>query len=199
MSNQVFPSFPGLNWDIVRRPRWNTLVRQTASGREFRTARYSYPIWEYKLSYSVLRARPSLTEMQTLAGFFNQHNGSADSWRYEDPDDNSVVGQLFGQGNGSTRVFQLVRSFGGFTEPVFELNGAPQIFINGALRTVGTHYTIDSLGVVTFVTAPGAGLPITWTGSYWWRCRFMQDGVEFNQFMRQLWDLRSLEFTTVKP
>lgn len=199
MSNSVFPSFPGLTWNVVRRPKWSTVTKKSVSGREFRAAQYSYPIWEYKLSFEVLRARSALPEMQQLAAFFNARQGSYDTWLYTDPDDNTVTTQLFGTGDGVTTQFQLVRAFGGYTEPVFDVNGSPSIYKAGTLQTISTHYTISSSGLVTFVTAPTVGQALTWTGSFYWRCRFMQDQLEFNQFMRQLWELKTLEFTTVKP
>lgn len=199
MSNAVFPSLPGLTWNVVRRPRWSTVTKKSVSGREFRAAQYSYPLWEYRLAYEVLRGRSALPEMQQLAAFFNARQGSYDTFLYADPDDSAVTLQTFGSGDGTTTKFQLVRAFGGYTEPVFDLNGAPQIYKAGVLQTSGTHYTIDSVGVLTWVTAPTAGQALTWTGSFYWRCRFMQDAADFNQFMRQLWELKSLEFTTVKP
>lgn len=199
MSNAVFPSFPGLTWNIIRRPRWSTVTKKSVSGREFRSAQFSYPLWEYKLSFEVLRARSALPEMQQLAAFFNARQGSFDDFLYSDPDDNSVTLQGFGMGNGSTTQFQLVRAFGGYTEPVFSLNSAPLIYVNGVLQTVTTNYTVSSTGLVTFVTPPGNGLALTWSGTYYWRVRFMQDAIDFNQFMRQLWELKTLEFTTVKP
>lgn len=199
MSNAVFPSLPGLTWNVVRRPRWSTVTKKSVSGREFRAAQYSYPIWEYRLAYEVLRGRSALPEMQQLAAFFNARQGSFDTFLYTDPDDSSVTAQQFGTGDGTTTQFQLVRAFGGYTEPVFDLNGAPQVYKAGVLQTAGTNYMLDSAGLLTWVTAPTAGQALTWTGSYYWRCRFMQDAADFNQFMRQLWELKSLEFTTVKP
>jgi uncharacterized protein (TIGR02217 family) len=199
MSNAVFPSFPGLTWNVVRRPKWNTITKSSVSGREFRSAQYSYPIWQYKMSYEVLRARSALQEMQQLAAFFNARQGSYDTFLYTDPDDNSVAAQQFGVSNGSQVAYQLVRSFGGYTEPIFDVNSAPMIYNAGALQTAGTHYNISSTGLVTFVSPPALNNVLTWAGTFYWRCRFMQDQAEFNQFMRQLWELKTLEFTTVKP
>ena len=199
MSNAVFPTLPGLAWNVMRRPRWSTVAKQSVSGREFRAAQFSYPIWEYELSYEVLRGSSALPEVQQLIAFFNARSGSYDTFLYTDPDDKSVTAQQFGVGDGSNKVFQLVRAYGGYIEPVYDVNGAPSIYVNGALKTLTTDYTISSTGLVTFVTAPGVSMPVTWTGNFYWRCRFLQDEAEFNQFLYQLWELKRLTFKTVKP
>ena len=199
MSQAVFPSFPGLAWNVSRKPIWSTVTKTSVSGRKYRSAQWSYPIWRYKLVYEVLRAEAALTEMQQMAGFFNARQGSFDSWLYTDPDDSAVTAQQFGTGNGVATQFQLLRSFGGYNEPVFDINGAPSIYINGVLKATPADYSIGSTGIVTFTAAPGNALPITWTGNFYWRCNFMADMLDFNQFMRQFWDLKTVEFETLKP
>ena len=103
----------------------------------------------------------------------------------------------FGTGDGATKTFQLSRAYGsGFTfaEPVANLNGNPSIYVGGVLQTLGTNYTMDTAGNVTFTTAPGNGAALTWTGSYYYRCRLLQDTSDFSNFMQDLWDLKKLEF-----
>lgn len=199
MSNAVFPTLPGLAWNVTRTPVWSTVVKTSASGREFRSQMYSYPIWRYSMSFEVLRANAAFPEMQQLVAFFNSVNGSFDTFLYNDPDDNATLSQGLGTGDGTTKTFQLVRYFGGYTEPVWDVNGAPLVYVNGVLQTLTTHYTISATGLITFVTAPPVGQAVAWTGNFYWRCRFLQDSLEFNQFMRQLWELRQVQFTTVKP
>jgi uncharacterized protein (TIGR02217 family) len=199
MSNAIFPTFDGLKWDVTRTPVWKTAVRETTSGREYRTAFQAAPRYLYKLAYEVLRETVGYTELQSLLGFFNARQGAFDSFLYTDPDDNSVTAQVFGTGNGSTTQFQLLRTLGAFNEPVYDTNSTPLIYDNGSLRTVTTHYTINATGLVTFVTAPVAGHSLTWTGTYYWRVRFRQDQTEFTQFMQKLWSTKSVEFITVKP
>jgi uncharacterized protein (TIGR02217 family) len=197
MSNSILPSFPGLTWNVMRTPIFNTAVKSSVSMREFRASLTAYPVWQYKLTYEVLRARSALPEMQQLAGFFLQRSGSFDTWLYTDPDDNTVALQGFGVGDGTTTQFQLVRSFGGFTEPIYDINGTPSIYKAGVLQ--GSGYSINATGLVTFTVAPTGGQALTWTGSYYFRCRFLKDQLEFNQFMKQFWELRTMEFKTVKP
>lgn len=199
MSNAVFPTFPGLTWDATRTPVWSTTHKPSVSQRDFRSANASYPLYKYKLSYEVLRQTTGFAEFTALVGFFNARRGSFDSFLFTDPDDCTVTAQSLGPGDGSNRLFQLVRTFGGFVEPVFDVNSAPLVYLDGVLQTLATNYTVSGTGLVTFVVAPGAGAAATWTGTYYRRICFAQDTAEFNKFMSNLWALKTLELITVKP
>lgn len=193
MSNAVFPSLPGLTWNVVKSPQWKTKPQQAVSGREVRVAFRSMPLYRFAMGYEVLREEAASAELQTLIGFFNARQGSYDSFLYIDPSDSAVASQAFGTGNGSTAAFQLVRSYGGHSEPVMNLNGAPAISVAGVLKATPADYSINSLGMVTFVVPPAAAAALTWTGSYYHRCRFMADAIDFDNFLYQLWQLKKLE------
>lgn len=195
MSDVIFPSLPGQAWPVVKAPKWSTKVQTTASGRETRASFYASPRWHIKVSFAVLRQN----EMQQLAGFFNARRGSWDTFLFYDPQECQVSGQPFGLGNGVTSRFQLLRSVGGFVEPVFGLKEPPQIMRDGVLLQQGTDYTVDNMATVTFVVPPGANTELTWSGKYCFRCRFQQDQAEFEQFMSNLWALKRVELLTVKP
>lgn len=55
----------------------------------------------------------------------------------------------------------------------------------------------DTSGNITFATAPVSGL-LTWTGTYYQRCRFDDDILDASRFMWRLWEARQVNFTTVK-
>ena len=186
MSDAIFPVFPGLTWDSTKTPIFKTQVQESLSGCETRMSLWRYPLWDFTVKYELLRD----TEMRALCGFFLARKGSFDSFLYVDPLDSAVSDQSIGLGDGINKTFQLQRFFGGTAEPVMWPT-AISIKINGV---VSTAYTLGSLGVVTFVTAPAAGAGITWTGNYKFRCRFKEDAVNFNQFAYKLWDLQTLSF-----
>lgn len=200
MSEAVLPSLPGLEWNSKKTPMFRTKIQSSVSGKELRSSFMAYPLWKYRLSYAVLRSAAEYAELQNLLGFFLSRRGSFDSFLYTDPDDNSVTDQSFGTGDATTASFQLVRTLGGFAEPVQNLNGAPTLKVAGVTKTAGTHYNIGSTGIVVFTAGniPTAGQALTWTGSYYIRVRFLQDESEFNQFLYQLFDLKKLEFISVK-
>lgn len=202
MSSAVYPTLPGLMWPVKRTPVWNTRHHSTPSGREFSASFMTSPRYRYALQYEFLRNEAAYGEYQALFGFFNLRQGSGETFLFSDPEDRAVTAQAMGTGNGSTGTFQLVRSLGGHTQAVFDVDstaGAPQIFVGGALRTLGTHYTITATGLVSFVTPPGAGVAVTWTGRYYWRVRFDSDEQTFEQFMQQFWRTGEVRLITVKP
>lgn len=160
MSGAVFPTFSGLSWPIKRVPRFNTKVKEAVSGRECRAAFMAYPKYDIELTFEYL----SLADYQTLGGFFKSRKGKFDSFLFLDADENVVSAQTVGTGNGTNKDFQLLRTVGAFTEPCENINGSPSIFLNGVLKTLTTDYTIGATGIVTFVSAPAAGVVVSWTG-----------------------------------
>ena len=199
MSNAVFPTFPGLMFDVTRTPVWSTTTVKAVSLRAYRTANASFPIYRFKLSYEFLRQTGALNEMAALAGFFNARQGGFDSFLFADPDDNTATNQAIGTGDGVATQFQAVRTFGGYLEPVYDFSAAPTVYINGTTKTPGTDYVISAGGLIYFTVAPAAGALVTYTGSYYRRVVFAQDSAEFGKFMQNLWTLKTIELEGVKP
>jgi uncharacterized protein (TIGR02217 family) len=197
VSNAVFPALPGLTWDVKKTPRFSTLVQTAASGREVRAALWTLPLYEWTLAFDVLRDG-SLGEIRTLMGFFLQRQGGFDSFLYSDPTDNAVANQQIGTGDGSTTAFQLVRSYGGFAEPILDLNGTPTLLLNGAVQNP-SNYAVSATGLVTFTAAPAAGAVIGASFAYYFRVRFKEDMAEFGNFLQNLWELKQIVLVRVKP
>ena len=114
----------GLAWSRHKRPGFSTRVASHVSGREVRVALMSYPLYEFEAVYSGLTSSASTfsglgaSSLQSLMGFFLQLQGQFGTFLYTDPDDNAVTGQVFATGDGSTTSFMMMRSLGGFLEPV---------------------------------------------------------------------------------
>lgn len=120
MSNEVFPALSGLAWGMTKTPVFNTKIQSSTSGAETRSMMRVNPLWRFAMSFEYLSGKVSagVTDIETLLGFFTRHRGSFESFLYDDPNDNSETDQAIGVGNGSLKTFQLVRTFGGFTEPL---------------------------------------------------------------------------------
>lgn len=196
MSNVVFPSFTGLAFPVEKTPNWSTKVQTHASGKETRLSMWSYPRWDWSLSYDVLRSNNAYAELQQLVGFFNSRQGAFDSWLFNDPDDNTAVAQTFGTGNGSTTAFQLARSYGGYSEPVKAVNTITSVTLNGT--PTGSYSLNYNTGVVTFGSPPGAGVTLAWSGTFYWRVRFSDDYTTVEKFMKDFWESRSIKFQSIK-
>lgn len=198
MPPPVFPTFPGLTFPIRRTPLWSSIQQTSVGGQTPRFALWSYPRYRYELTFEVLRRYGAYAELDSIVGFYHSVAGAAGVFQYTDGVDKAVTAQAFGTGDGVTTAFQLVRSFGGFIEPVFAPTGTPSIYKAGVLQTPTTHYTIGVSGLVAFAAAPAAGAALTWTGSFNWLCQFDDDDLALRQDFADRWAIDAMRFTTVK-
>lgn len=204
MSTSVFPTLAGKGYDIVRSSMWGNTVEQFISGKELRINNgWTYPRYKWDLIFNFLRSDATNVELQTLLGFYNARNGSYDSFLYTDSDDYSVTLQNIGTGNGSTLTYQLVRTFGGLSEPVFAPHTVSNVYVDG-VDQVGfwsvSNWGSATPGIITFSGghAPANGKAITATFTYYFPCRFSDDSVPFTNFMSQLWSVDKLSFMSIK-
>lgn len=211
----VLPSLPGVQIGIKKSSEWSTIVQTSASKREVRTALATQPLYNFELPYEFLRRVQSKLELQQLQGFINLVQGSFDSWLYSDPTDNEMASVQIGVGDGNQKSFQLVRTYGGYTEAVMNpkvssfttdpamwaVDGTTPMwpFWQPTLMWLGGSglgaFTISNPGgVVTFTTAPGVGVPIYASGFFYYRARFANDVNEFSQAMVTYWKHDGLQF-----
>jgi len=192
MSNVLFPDLPGLEWGAAWYPTFHTMIQTAASGKEYRSSLQANPTYVIELNYEFIR-HGAKQELRQLVGFFMARRGSFDNFLFRLDDDCSVTGQLVGTGDGATRSFQLVRAFGEFVEPVQNIDQVLKVQIGG-VDCAPSDYTVSDTGLLTFGNAPGP-LPITWSGSYFYRARFTADVQEFDRFMQNLWSAQTVSLT----
>ena len=198
MSNTIFPALAGLGWTVKRTPLWKTRVQESISGKEVRIADWSFPRWQWQLAYEFLRGDASHAEFQSLAGFFNQRQGMFDSFLYQDADDNAVMGQQLGIGDGAATAFQLVRPLGGFIEPIIAPNVVSSVYLAGVVQAPSSYSVNAATGILTFTAAPGSGVAVAADFSFYFRCRFLEDSMDFEKFMRLLWQAKKVGFISLK-
>ncbi len=192
MSSAVLVPSVGFRLEAEKTPMWSTSVAWSRAKLRTTVQQQVYPLWEILLSVEVLRDAAGLDEAKNLIGFFNLRAGAFDSFLYTDPDDNAVVDHSFGTRDGVATQFQLTRGFGGFAEPVQNVNVLTNIKSNGIALASPADYTINSTGLVT-LAAPGTnGHVLTWSGSYYWRVAFQEDKLSFHKMFHQLWELKKL-------
>lgn len=192
MSNAILPITDGYGITAIKTPAWATRRARAVSGFERRVQQRMYPMWSIEMSVEVLRDAVGIDEAKNLIGFFNARAGMFDSFLYTDPDDNSVTDQVFGTRDGTTTQFQLLRTYGGFAEPVQNVNVLTNIKSNGVVLSSPTDYSISSTGLVTLTAAGTVGHVLTWSGSYYWRAIFDADRLPFRKILQGLWDLKKL-------
>lgn len=197
MSNALFPTLAGLAYNVGRAPVWSTQVRDSSSGRQYTLGKRLYPLWHFKLPFEVLRASGGWTEWQQLVGFINSRRGRYDDFLYLDPRDCTAANEVFGVGDGTTTTFALTRTLGGFVEPVGGVNtGSVVAKVVGTVT--GVSFSAD-LSQAIFASPPAAGAALTWSGQFYFRCRFVQDEISFEQFMQDMYTAKSVEFRTFRP
>jgi hypothetical protein len=196
------PSLPGLSWSRHKKPRFNTRVAAHASGREVRVPLMTYPLYEFEAVYGLTSSASQFSglgaqSLQSLMGFFLQLQGQFGTFLYSDPEDNSVAGQSIGAGDGVTCAFVLTRPLGGFTEPVGFGVDLENVYFNGVVIP-NTAYSLAAPNYLVFNVPPPAGAAITADFTYAYLCRFLEDQIDFEEFMSSLWKLDSMKFRSVK-
>ncbi len=131
-----------------------------------------------------------------MMGFFLQLQGQFGTFLYVDPDDNAVTGQAFATGDGATTSFTMMRSLGGFLEPVGWVTTLSNVYLNGVHQSSG--YSLTTPNTLTFGSPPGSGVVVSADFSYAFHCRFLDDQMDFEEFMSNLWKLGSMKFRSVK-
>ena len=200
------PSFPvlaGQGWSVHKRPTFSTRVASHVSGREVRRSLYAGTLYEYEVTFDGLASNAIVgslaglgaTSLQTLLGFYLTCQGQFGTFLYTDPSDNAVKGQAIATGDGTTTAFTMVRSIGGFTEPVSWVTAIANVYVGGAALS---SYTITQPNIVTLPSAPAAGAAITADFTFAFVCRFLDDQEDFENIMLGLWQLQSLKFKGVR-
>jgi uncharacterized protein (TIGR02217 family) len=206
MTSFVYPTLQGLTYDVTRYYVWHTEVQSALSGKRSTLAYMQYPLVHFELVYSILRDDQTPSDAKALMGLFNACQGSYDTFLFQDPDFNSFTSsnqQAFGTGDGTTTVFQLTAQYQnsggpGTSEIIQNLNAVPVIYNNGVIVSSSAYNLGLGVGIVTFTTAPASGHALTWSGSFYYRCAFDDDKLEFVKFMKQWWVVKKVSFTTVK-
>lgn len=67
-----------------------------------------------------------------------------------------------------------------------------------ALSVFEPDYTYVGGGRIQFASPPPSGAPLLWSGEFYRRCRFVEDQMDLDRFLAQLWKARTIEFETKK-
>lgn len=193
MALSVFPALIGIAFPARRTVNWSGSRQDSLSGKRVRTSNFSYPTYSYELPINFLRG-DAVADWQALEGFLKQTYGPTSLWLYSDRNDSNAAAQEFGLGDGVTTAFQLVRTLGGFAEPVF----FPTITSVTVAGVPTAAYTLSPTGQVIFNAPPAPAAVLQWTGTFYWGCRFDDDSTDFENFLLNFFRLKSLKFSTEK-
>jgi hypothetical protein len=214
--NLILPTC--LGWNFAKRSKFSTILQTPQSMRHPASATLQTSvIYELELTYEFLMNN-GLTysdDVAYLQGFYEACRGSF-GWFTFDPsefnlDVMSVVqgttalrNGFFAVGDGSTKTFPLWRStavFGSGTVTLCELIQKVTllggIYRDGALVSSSEYTQTNFPAQVTFTSAPTSGVVLSWAGNYSYLCHFAEDTLDLDEFMYQLWELKSLKLETI--
>ena len=191
MSDVLFPDLR-IGYDLTRKPMFNTKIMTSVNGRELRASYQAVPKYEFSLTLPGLQERKG--ELQAIEDFFVARRGAFDSFLFKMPWDNEY--ECTFNGDGTTTSFQLYKDQLplGNTE-IFETED-PLMWDEDLDRPMWTdlearmwdmQYGVSKNGVLTLPVPLAAGDSVTVKGTFYYRCRFDDDGQAFTLFSYRLW------------
>jgi uncharacterized protein (TIGR02217 family) len=197
-----YPSFPTLTtlgWSTHISPRFATDVADLVSGRSVRRSRYAAPLYDIELTYELLRSAAAYAELQEVAGFFAAMLGKATPFWVAPPGLASLAAQAIGTGDGSTSVFPLLATAGGYSAAAQGTSGVSAVYLDGA-PLGASRYAISAgaAPMVTIAPPPAAGVSVTADFGLLMLCRFSDDFVDLEEFMAMLWTFKTVKLQTVR-
>lgn len=215
-----FPrNLPGLTYSKVRRPRHNVSVQTHQSGGEVRMSYWSEPLWEWDLTYELLRdgfrMGRAWDELKQIEGCFLACTGSLIGMSFYDDDDHSAVQSGLGSTNGTQTAFTLYRYRGTAkegtnyigTENIGFLDGSRpfNLYVDGNLVDVSDPaygYTLNTATPknqqLVFNSAPPSGHALACDMSWLFYVRFQADSLDLENFMHQLWGLKKVTLCSLR-
>ncbi|NOT71297.1 MAG: DUF2460 domain-containing protein [Hyphomicrobium sp.] len=174
-------------------PERRTDVVVLGSGFEERNSRWANSRRTYNAGYGV----KSLDDLHAVIAFFEERRGRLYGFRWKDHSDwkscvpgavTTALDQVIGSGTGALATFQLKKTYGSAYAPWARdikkpVTGTVKIAVAGAVKTLGTQFTVDpATGVVTFLAGniPATGASVTAGFEFDVPVRFDTDKLEIN-------------------
>jgi uncharacterized protein (TIGR02217 family) len=187
------PRFPdNISYGSVGGPKYSNTLVISDSGWEYTNINWENARHEFNVAMGVR----SMSELSELIKFFHMTRGRAHSFRYKNwldykscdvEDIITPFDQVFGTGDGTTKTFQLTKTYilFGIAELINTIDikkpvpSSVVVSIDYVTKVVNTDYTINyTTGVVTFNTAPTTGAVLRWGGEFDLPCRFDVDELQ---------------------
>lgn len=217
----IFPHLPVEAFPVTKRPTFAGWEHRSVTGKQYQTARQAYPNWEFDLQYtddSWLRERTqniSLyapnsphVEFEALSQLFLSCFGNYGEFWYDDPEDDSRFDQPIATADGVTFSYRIMRTWGlvgslARLEPVGGVDlSRPIVVYLDAVPVSVSNYTVSNAtggSFLTFKFVPTAGQAITMDLYFYYRCRWVEDGQQYDQWAYNLFNLGKARFRSVKP
>jgi uncharacterized protein (TIGR02217 family) len=188
-------------------PERRTQIVELASGEEERNASWANSRRRYDVAYGIRRA----DDLAAVVAFFEARNGRLHGFRFKDWGDYksalpsaaiSPADQEIGTGNGSLTEFALLKRYSSgaqsWTRAIAKpVAGSVRVALGGVEQMSG--WTVDTTtGVVTFDTAPEAGIAITAGFSFDVPVRFDTDALDVTLDLERLGSITSIPLLEIR-
>ncbi len=188
-------------------PERRTQIVELASGEEERNASWANSRRRYDVAYGIRRA----DDLAAVVAFFEARNGRLHGFRFKDWADYksglpsaaiSPNDQEIGTGNGSLKEFALLKRYRSgaqsWTRAIAKpVTGSVRVALGGVEQMSG--WTVDTTtGVVTFDTAPGAGVAITAGFAFDVPVRFDTDALDVTLDLERLGSITSIPLLEIR-
>jgi uncharacterized protein (TIGR02217 family) len=188
-------------------PERRTQVVELASGDEERNAAWADSRRRYDAAYGIRRA----DDLVAVVAFFEARNGRLHGFRWKDWGDYksglpsapiTPIDQALGIGDGDTEAFQLVKRYESGAQAwtrriVKPVAGSVRVALGGVEQLAG--WSVDATtGIVTFDTAPGAGVLVTAGFEFDVLVRFDTDRLDVTWDLDRLGSIASIPLVEVR-
>ena len=187
-------------------PERRTQIVELASGAEERNASWASRR-RYDVAYGIRRA----DDLAAVVAFFEARNGRLHGFRFKDWADfksclpsqtPAPTNQPISTGNGAATLFQLTKRYTSgaqswtraITKPVA---GTVTIALNGATQASGWSVS-TATGLITFTTAPAAGVAITAGFEFDVPVRFDTDALDVTLDLERLGSITSIPLLEIR-
>ena len=184
-----------ISYRAVGGPLFSTTINESSGGWERRMRNWlsARGKWTVSLETPVAFAGNRQQFIDLLLAFFLNVGGKADAFRLKDHKDFTATSQVLGTGDGSKTTFQLIKTYPvgsrvyvrNIYKPIAPsavnyqgatLANTVKLYLAGVLQSSG--YTLDATtGVITFTTAPGAGVTVSADFQFHHAVRFDTDDL----------------------
>ena len=188
-------------------PERRTQIVELASGDEERNASWANSRRRYDVAYGIRRA----DDLAAVVAFFEARNGRLHGFRFRDWGDYksalpsaaiSPTDQEIGTGNGSLTEFALLKRYSSgaqsWTRAIAKpVAGSVRVALGGVEQMSG--WSVDTTtGVVTFDTAPAAGVAVTAGFAFDVPVRFDTDALDVTLDLERLGSITSIPLLEIR-
>jgi len=189
-------------------PERRTQVVELASGDEERNASWADSRRRYDAAYGIRRA----DDLAAVVAFFEARNGRLHGFRWKDWGDYrsglpstpiTPIDQALGTGDGDIEAFQLVKRYESGAQAwvrriVMPVAGTVRVALGGAEPVPSSWSVNTTTGIVTFNTAPGAGVLVTAGFEFDVPVRFDTDRLDVTWDLDRLGSIASIPLVEVR-